>query len=238
MMGVMTAFVLVHSPATGPSTWRWVAAELTARGHSVCVPAVPSVRRWQEFADSVATQVDLVADDDQGRERGDHAVLVGHSGAGPLLPQIAARIGGGPLIFVDADIPPDTGPGGLMPAEMFAELRALAVAGILPSWSEWFGPAAMRELVPDAERRAIIAAELPRLPLSYFEASVPAPVGWAAAGGAYVLLSDEAYGDQAAAAAARGWPVIRLPGGHLDIVTRPEPIAAAIAELATGLVGP
>jgi hypothetical protein len=228
MMGVMTAFVLVHSPVTGPSTWRWVAAELSARGHCVCVPAVPSVRRWEEFADSVATQV----------EPGDHAVLVGHSGAGPLLPQIAARIGGGPLIFVDADIPPDTGQAGLMPAEILAELRALAVDGMLPPWSEWFGPAAMRELVPDAERRAVIAAELPRLPLSYFGASVPAPVGWAAVGGAYVLLSDEAYGDQGAAAAARGWPVIRLPGGHLDIVTRPEPIAAAIAELATGLVGP
>jgi hypothetical protein len=228
MMGVMTAFVLVHSPVTGPSTWRWVAAELTARGHRVCVPAVPSVRRWQEFADSVATQV----------EAGDHAVLVGHSGAGPLLPQIAARIGGGPLIFVDAGIPPDTGQAGLMPAEILAELRALAMDGMLPPWSEWFGPAAMRELVPDAERRTMITAELPRLPLSYFEARVPAPLGWAAGGGAYVLLSDEAYGDQAAAAAARGWPVIRLPGGHLDIVTRPEPIAAAIAELATGLVGP
>jgi hypothetical protein len=227
-MGLMTAFVLVHSPVTGPSTWRWVAAELTARGHRVCVPAVPAVRRWQEFADSVAAQV----------ERGDHAVLVGHSGAGPLLPQVAARIGGGPLIFVDADIPPDAGEGSLMPAEILAELRALAVDGMLPPWSEWFGPAAMRELVPDAERRAMIAAELPRLPLSYFEASVPAPASWTAAGGGYVLLSDEAYGDQAAAAAARGWPVIRLPGGHLDIVTRPEPIAAAITEVATGLITP
>src|ERR1700739_3019675 len=38
---VMAAFVLVHSPATGPSTWRWVADELTARGHRVSVPAVP-----------------------------------------------------------------------------------------------------------------------------------------------------------------------------------------------------
>jgi hypothetical protein len=224
----MTAFVLVHSPVTGPSTWRWVAAELTARGHGVSVPAVPAVRRWQEFADSVARQV----------EHGEHAVLVGHSGAGPLLPQIAARIGGGPLIFVDADIPPDTGEASLMPAEILAELRAMAVDGMLPPWSEWFGPTAMQELVPDAGRRAVIEAELPRLPLSYFEARVPVPTSWVAAGGGYVLLSDEAYGDQAAASAARGWPVIRLPGRHLDIVTRPEPIAAAIAEVAAGLTRP
>jgi hypothetical protein len=55
--------------------------------------------------------------------------------------------------------------------------------------------------------------------------------GWAAAACGYVLLSEEAYGSQAAAAEARGWPVIRLPGGHLDIVNRPAKVAAAIAEV-------
>jgi hypothetical protein len=221
----VTAFVLVHSPVTGPTTWRWVAAELTAAGHQVCVPAVGAVSSWQEFAGSVAGQV--AHDDD--------AVLVGHSGAGPLLPQIAARIGAGLLIFVDADIPPEAGEASLMPAEILAGLRAMAVDGLLPPWSEWFGPEVMGELVPDAERRALIAAELPRLPLSYFEACVPAPVGRAAASGGYILLSAEAYGGQAEAAATRGWPVIELPGSHLDIVTRPETIATAIAEIATRL---
>jgi hypothetical protein len=165
-------------------------------------------------------------------------VLVGHSGAGPLLPRIAARIGAGPLIFVDADIPPDSGEATLMPAEILGALREMAVDGLLPPWSEWFGPEVMEELVPDLERRAVIAAELPRLPLSYFEARVAAPSGWAAAGGGYILLSAEAYGGQAAAAANRGWPVIELPGGHLDIAARPEPIAAAIVEIATTLTGP
>jgi hypothetical protein len=113
----------------------------------------------------------------------------------------------------------------------------MAVDGLLPPWSEWFGPEVMQELVPDAERRAVIAAELPRLPLAYFEARVPAPPGWAAAGGGYILLSADAYGGQAAAAAARGWPVSELPGGHLDIVTRPDPIAAAIAKIAVALTG-
>jgi hypothetical protein len=220
----MPAVVLVHSPVTGPSTWRWVAADLIARGYRVSVPAVSAVSSWAEFADAVAAQV----------EHGDHAVLVGHSGAGPLLPQIAARIGAGPLVFVDADIPPDTGEASLMPADLLAALRAMAVDGLLPPWSEWFGPEAMGELVPDAKLRALITAELPRLPLSYFEARVPVPAGWAAADGGYVLLSGDAYGDQAVSAAARGWPVIRLPGGHLDIVTRPEQVSAAIAEIAGG----
>jgi hypothetical protein len=223
----VTAFVLVHSPVTGPSTWRWVAAELTAGGHQVCVPAVGAVRSWQEFADAVATQV----------ARDERAVLVGHSGAGPLLPQLAARTGAGLLIFVDADIPPDAGEMSLMPAEILAMLRAMAVDGLLPPWSEWFGPDVMAELVPDAERRAVVAAELPRLPLSYYEARVPAPAGLAAIGGGYILLSADSYGSQAEAAAARGWPVVELPGGHLDIVTRPEPIAAAIIEIAVRLAG-
>ena len=218
----MTAFVLVHSPVTGPSTWRWVAAELAARGHRVSVPAVGAVSRWQEFAEAVAAQAAVGSD----------AILVGHSGAGPLLPQIGARIKAGPLVFVDADIPPQRGEAELMPAEILAELREIAVDGILPPWSEWFGPEVMSELVPDADRRAVITVELPRLPLAYFEASAPVPDGWQAAGGGYVLLSDEAYGAQAAGAERIGWPVIRLPGGHVDIVTRPAEVAAAIAEVA------
>jgi hypothetical protein len=221
----MTAFVLVHSPVTGPSTWRWVAADLVAHGHRVFVPEVSAISTWPEFADAVAAQARQLSD----------AVLVGHSGAGPLLPQIAARIDAGPLIFVDADIPPETGRASLMPAEILAELRTKAVDGLLPPWSQWFGPAAMAELVPDAERRAAMAAELPRLPLAYFETTVPVPAGWTAAGGGYVLLSAEAYGAQAARAVARGWPVVRLPGGHLDVATRPEPIAAAIVEIAARL---
>ena len=223
----MTAFVLVHSPVTGPSTWRWVAAVLVAGGHRVSVPSVAGVSGWQEFADSVAAQV----------PHDEHTVLVGHSGAGPVLPQIAARTGAGSLVFVDADIPPATGEASLMPAEILATLEATATDGLLPPWSEWFGPEVMGELVPDAERRSVVTAELPRLPISYYEARVPAPAGWAEAAGGYILLSAEAYGDQAWAAAARGWPVIELPGGHLDIVTSPEPIAAAIAEIAAALAG-
>jgi hypothetical protein len=222
MMEWMTAFVLVHSPVTGPSTWRWVAAVLVAGGHRVSIPAVAGVSSWQEFADAVAAQV----------AHDDHAVLVGHSGAGSVLPQIAARTGAERLIFVDADIPSAAGEASLMPAEILATLRAMATDGLLPPWSEWFGPEVMGELVPDAERRSLVTAELPRLPISYYEGRVPAPAGWAGAAGGYVLLSAEAYGDQARAAAARGWPVIELPGGHLDIVTRPEPIAAAITEIA------
>ncbi len=218
-------FVLVHSPLVGPSTWRWLAQELEAAGHRASMPAVPAAvagRGWAAFADSVAAHT-------AGGE-----VLVGHSGAGPLLPQIAERSGRPPsgLVFVDAALPPQAGPVELMPAEMLAELQALASDGVLPPWSDWFGPGVMQELIPDDARRAVISAELPTLPLAYFEEPVPVPHGWAGVPGGYVLLSD-AYAAAADEAAARGWPVARQLGGHLDIVTRPEEVASAIESVAS-----
>ncbi|HUB39633.1 MAG TPA: alpha/beta fold hydrolase [Streptosporangiaceae bacterium] len=220
----MGAFVLVHSPVTGPSTWRWVADELTARGHRVTVPAVPPAATalgWPAFVGAVSA---LSAG-------ASNPVLVGHSGAGPLLPRIGTRIGARALVFVDADIPPEDGQATLVPEEFLEFLRGLANGGVLPPWSDWFGSDAMRELIPADEARRIISAELPAVPLSYFEAHVPVPPGWTDTPCGYVLLS-EAYAEQAARAAASGWPVVRLPGAHLDIVTRPAAIADAILSAA------
>jgi hypothetical protein len=225
----MADFLLVHSPVTGPSTWRWVAAELGARGHRVVVPAVPPVATslgWAAFVGSVtALTGDL-----------DHPVLVGHSGAGLLLPRIGDLIGAGALVFVDSDVPPPEGETPLVPADFLEFLRGLARDGMLPPWSEWFGPEAMTELIPDEDKRAIVTAELRALPLSYYEARVPVPPGWSGTRCGYVLLS-EAYAEYAARAEASGWQVARRLGGHLDIVTRPEVIADAILSV-SGQLGP
>lgn len=89
----------------------------------------------------------------------------------------------------------------------------------------------MEALVPDPGRRAAILADLPELPLSYFAGRVPLPSDWSSADGAYILLSDP-YRSDAVEAASRGWPVIELPGAHLDIVSRPAEIADAIVDVA------
>jgi hypothetical protein len=220
----MAAFVLVHSPVTGPSTWRWVADELSARGYRVSVPAVPPAATalgWSAFVGAVAALSAGI----------DSPVLVGHSGAGPLLPRIAARIRARALVFVDADIPPEAGETTVVPDEFLEFLRGLANGGMLPPWSEWFGPDSMRELIPDDRKREIVSAELPALPLSYFETRVPVPAGWTSTPCGYVLLS-EAYAEQASKAVASGWPVARLPGTHLDIVTRPAAVVDAILSVA------
>jgi hypothetical protein len=219
----MADFVLVHSPVTGPSTWRWVAAELTERGHRVALPAAPPAATSLGWAAFVGSVVALA----RGLR---NPVLVGHSGAGPLLPQIGDRLRASALVFVDSDIPPENGDAPLVPPDFLEFLREQAVGRRLPPWSEWFGPAAMAELIPDEDRRAAVLAELPALPLSFFEERVPVPAGWTEGRCGYVLLS-EVYAEQAAKAETSGWPVVRQAGGHLDIVTRPEAVAEAIASV-------
>jgi hypothetical protein len=94
----------------------------------------------------------------------------------------------------------------------------------------------MRQLVPDDRLRASLEDEMPRLPLSYFDASVPVPDGWNARPCAYLLLSGEAYGESAADARARGWPVAEIPGvQHLAMATKPIPVTDALLELERGL---
>ena len=220
----MADFVLVHSPVTGPATWRWVGAELTDRGHRVSIPAVPAGATslgWPAFVGSVAALA-------RGSAK---PVVVGHSGAGPLLPLIGDRLGAGALVFVDADVPPESGSTPLVPEEFLEVLRGLAIGKRLPPWSEWFGPDEMAALIPQDDNRALVCAELPSLPLAYFEDRVSVPDGWSATTCGYVQLSD-AYAEQAAKAEDSGWPVARLAGQHLDIVTQPGAVADAILTVA------
>jgi pimeloyl-ACP methyl ester carboxylesterase len=129
--------LLVHSPLVGCGTWDLVAAELVKVGCEVNVPDLTgtvtagppfSVRQAQVIADSAA---------------GPPAILIGHSGAGPLLAAAGAmtREGVRGYIFVDAGLPaPGQAWMQTVPAELAAQVREMADAqGWLPPWPQWWG---------------------------------------------------------------------------------------------------
>jgi hypothetical protein len=226
-----STFVLVHSPLVGPTSWLPVAHELDRRGRAAVVPSLLGVAgvpepQWRDVVDAVRSATRHV------RQR---IVLVGHSGAGLLLPVIADALDHEvrALVFVDSILPPSAGRLLLGPPAFIDQLRAMATDGVLAPWSRWFGADAMRELVPDTRLRADLEAEMPRLPLSYFEGTVPLPDDWANRRPcAYLLLSATPYGPSAAEARASGWPVIEIDGvQHLAIATHPLPVTEALLEL-------
>ncbi len=217
----MSSFTLVHSPLVGPLSWLAVQVELRKRGHEVQIPSLVSAATsgsWQACVDAAVG----------GAATGDDLVLVGHSRAGPLLPVIACRMDPPPgrLVFVDARLPPEEGESSVS-APWLKHLQTIETEGHLPPWSEWFGPGVMEELIPDDYLRSVVVAEMPKLPLSYFEGAIPVPSGWARTRCRYVLLS-EAYREEAAEATSRGWQVCEHLGSHLDILTRPVEIADSL----------
>jgi hypothetical protein len=161
-------------------------------------------------------------------------VLVGHSGAGLLLPVIAdaVTVEVAALVFVDSFLPTAAGRVPLGPPAFMDQLRELASDGVLAPWSTWFGEDAMSELVPDERLRAALEAEMPRLPLSYFQASVPVPDAWNRRSCAYLLLTAEPYGQSAIEARSLGWPVLEIQGvQHLAMATD----AIAVTDALLGL---
>jgi pimeloyl-ACP methyl ester carboxylesterase len=224
------AFVLVHSPLVGPTSWRPVAQELARRGRVAIVPSLLGVSgatepRWRHVAEAVRVATSHL------RQR---VVLVGHSGAGPLLPVIAdaMAVEVAALVFVDSLLPPPAGRMLLGPAEFMDQLRAMATDGVLAPWSRWFGADAMRELVPDQRLRADLEAEMPRLPLSYFEAAVPLPEDWATRRPCAYLLLSAPYEQSATEARVRGWRVMEIHGvQHLAIAANPMLITEGLLDL-------
>jgi hypothetical protein len=166
---------------------------------------------------------------------GQPAILIGHSGAGPLLAAagaITGQVRG--YLFVDAGLPT---PGQTwmetVPPDLAAQLREMADArGWLPPWPQWWGEQALAELVPDPDIRQRFAAGCPPLPLAMFEETHPPAPQWPDAPAAYLLLS-EAYQDQAARARELGWPVTEQMSHHLAPLTQP----AQVADSLHGLIG-
>ena len=216
----MTRWLLVHPPLLGPAVLGPLGAELRRRGHDVAVPdlraAVEDAAGWPERWTRLAAAA------------GPAEVVVGFSGAGVVLPSVAAAAGAARVVLLDARVPARHG---VTVASVQARSRAAALAreGRIPEWTTWWGPDAITEQLPDPAVRAAVLAEGHELPAGFYEVAVPVPERWPDADVRYVQLS-AAYDADAAAARERGWQVRGYrDGSHLDVATRPAVVADLLA---------
>jgi len=211
--------LVVHSPLVGPATVQPLAARLTARGWRAIAP---------DLRQSAVTPAAFAAAAIGATGAAD--VVIGHSGAGAMLPVVSDGVGASLTVFVDAMLPEPTRHFRLS-AQLLEHIDALPlVAGRLPPWNAWWPPETMRQLVPDDAMRAALEAELPRLPRAFYDDEVELPEAWWERGGAYLQLSP-AYEADRERAEALAWPAQRWNGHHLELVVRPDDVAQAVSEL-------
>lgn len=102
--------------------------------------------------------------------------------------------------------------------------------GILAPWLDWWPRETLVSLLPDRHDRAIIRADLPNLPRSYYDEPIPVPEGWPTWPCRYLRLSG-AYDPELARAVELGWPTARHDGTHLSIFTEPYRVLGAVRAL-------
>ncbi len=216
--------VLVHSPLVGPFTWSLVAKSLQADEFDVLVPHLTDSGEtpppyWQQHAVSVQQALGSIPPERP-------LVLVGHSGAGSLLPVLAqaARRPVTAYLFVDAGLPH---PGKSQLEEMPEEVRRLLASGErFPNWKD----EDLREVLPDGRARQQLLAEVQSRPLNFFEEVLPDVSSWSEAPGGYLLFT-EGYRPYLEQARRTGWPSRTLPAGHFHMLVDPVAVAASLVEL-------
>jgi pimeloyl-ACP methyl ester carboxylesterase len=216
--------VLIHSPLVGPLTWLLVASELQRRQVETIVPALDDdpkdrVPFWEQHVESVKRALDAIP-------HATEIVLIGHSGAGPLLPAIG-RAANHPIasyIFVDAGIPVD----GLSRLELMAHedpdfARSLVqhlADGTFPEWSE----DDLASIVPNPQVRRELVADLRPRGLDFFSEPIPVFADWPDAPCGYLQFSS-AYDEPARRAREAGWSFKNVDAGHFSMLTDPSAIA-------------
>jgi hypothetical protein len=194
-------FVLIHSPLVGPITWRLVADELHGRGVAAVTPSLHDARcssgaYWQRHVNCVSSALRAVPAEQ-------HLVLVGHSGAGPLLPAIGSAVTQpvAAYVFVDAALPGRDGQSrlDLFDANEAERFRAAATGGMIPTvWRN-------DEPLP-------VPSDWPDAPRGYLRFSAP-------------------YESDAQRAGSLGWQVREMAGGHFHMLVDPVAVTDALLDL-------
>lgn len=225
--------VLLHSPLVGVQSWGTLPEALRRGGMDAVAVAVDGDDR-APFAERYVGGA--VAGVVGAGGLVEPLVLVGHSGAGPLLGAVGnglravGRPAGG-YLFCDAGLP-EAGANRLdllaaEDSEMAAAFRVeLERGGRFPTWSD----ANLELVVPDPAARAALVGSLRPRGLAFFTEPLPAAAGWPDAPCGYLRLS-AVYDRWAEAAAAMGWPTGWLDAGHFHPLVDPDGVAAALLRL-------
>lgn len=220
---VIIEALLVHSPLVGPTTLVPLARELRRHGWTVAVPDLRGALRepppqWHAIVE-LATR---------GQGRPD--LVVGHSGAGVVLPIIAEVLDPAFVAFVDAVVP--HGDTYEASSEFVQFIDTLDTDGpLLPPWHRWWGHEVMAALVPDATLREQIARDTPRVPRSFYDDAVHLPSQWCDRTGCVMLQLSGGYDEFRVRAERLGWPTGLIDGRHLDVATRPNLVCEHLLEL-------
>jgi len=231
-MRSQVAFVLIHSPLVGPFTWSLVADALHAHQIEALVPSLIDSESdarpyWQQYASAVARELASVPA---------HCslILVGHSGAGPLLPAIRQfvphRVAA--YFFVDAGLPRH----GASRLELLAtESSALAthvrhhleLGGRFPEWTD----DQLCTIIPNPQDRKQLLAELQPRALPFFTEPIPVFEGWPDAPCVYIQFS-ASYDSSLQFALQKGWLIHILKGDHFHMLVEPEIVTQVLIEAA------
>ena len=225
----VATLVLLHSPFVTAQTWGELPSVLAQLGHAVVVVEVVD----DDHPPYAATYVARAAQQIGRAAPAAPLVLVGHSGAGPLLPQVgesqrAARRPVAAYVFLDATLP-RAGASRLdllhardeaLAHQTRAELERGALA---PTWTD----ADLSASGLDAHQRVTALAALRPRGLAFFEEVVPSPGDWPDAPCIYVQTSAGAAG-VARLARLRGFEVVESGGGHLAALVDPTGLARTL----------
>lgn len=225
------AFVLIHSPLVGAWTWSLVADGLHTRHIEAFVPALTDSASdprpyWQQHAQSVARELAFLPADRS-------LILVGHSGAGPLLPAIRQRLPQpvSAYIFVDAGLPHN----GASRLDLLAtESPTLAnhvhqhleAGGRFPEWTD----EQLRRIIPNPHQRQHLLAELQPRSLPFFTEPIPVWAAWPDAPCAYMQFSPS-YAASRRFAQQASWLIRTVDAEHFHMLVEPTIVAALLIEI-------
>jgi pimeloyl-ACP methyl ester carboxylesterase len=232
-------FVLVHGAWHGGWCWDTVCERLSAQGHACHAPTLRGLAHRSGELNPILSADDHVDDIAHLVEALDlrRVVLALHSYAGMLGPALHERLRSrlAHIAWIEAVVPQ---PGRAMldmvlpeAAERYRRLAAEHGDGwrIPPPDPAQFG-------LPDARLRDEVAQRLTDQPLRTFaEPLRSAQADAMRVPCSYLLANDRAgqpYAQHVARAEAAGWPVERIAGGHLLMLTQPEAVTGFLLRAA------